>query len=103
MKFSDLLTEEDIQRAEAFATEAALKAKQVEALFNRDTRGMMQFMYVMGLLRKLYPAVADAQDGNERIAEWLAVGAPEEVSKVPDMFIKMITEKLGLHEDRTDS
>ena len=88
MSFPLVLNDEERQRAEKFAQECMEKAHQIEAIFSKDTRGMMQFMYAISILRASYPKIVDNHDAPTRVAEWLAAGEPENLAGIVDKIME---------------
>ena len=83
------LSDEEAARAEKFTEECLDKAKQVQALFTSDFRGMMQFVYVMYIFHSVYTQLLNKDEATEKIADWLAAGEPN----TPDDMMKKILEE----------
>lgn len=86
------LTPEERQRIQAFVTEATAKAQEVKKLFGSGTRGMMMFAFAMHTLQIAHPVLFDNADIAERMAEWFAAGAPEDLRNIADKIIARCTK-----------
>jgi hypothetical protein len=79
-------------RAEALVCEAIEATRKILAIFPTTTRGLMIFMCAMHLLKEEFPGVINAH-ANQRMAEWIAVGEPEDVKEVMPRLQELMRER----------
>jgi len=91
-KYKAILTPEEQQMMESFCREASQKTTQIFNLFTTDTRGFMLFMFAMHLLQQKHPALLKV-DAPERVAEWMAAGAPEDVKEVVPRILERVRKE----------
>ena len=72
------LTPEEMQKADAIATEAIDACLAISKMFPATIRGMMAFTLTVAILQKEYPALfKNVEAATSLIGQWIYAGEPE--------------------------